>query len=403
VTALCLILIGALFAGDGSTAPTAQVSTIDGAMRDVQITSIDSESLHGRVAGSETAIPLSDIDRITMMTAPPTPPATARPCTFHLADGGLIEGRLLSIGEGEKGVQIDAGLPKPVALGLDALAGVRFGRTDHAAAEAEFLNRLAQRAAGRDVLIVPQGDKAVSLPGALEHLGPEHWTFRFGDKLQTASLDKAFGVILGGITSASSERGAMLQLAGRNRVAARIRSGDASSLRVDAGPLGDLTLPWHEIASISLRSQRVVYLSDLEPLRTQQHSLFDVSWPPQRDTNVTGGPIILNGRSYSKGLGVHAYTALTYKLDGDFERLIAMIGIDESAENGSVIFRVKNGDRTLFESKLITAPEPRPISVDIRGVRELTLECDGGPDLDLSDHCDWADARVIRATSNAAH
>lgn len=405
---LCTTLLVVMAADRPAAAlePAARISTVEGAELDIQFVSIQTDLLRYHTSTGDGEIPLADLDRVTLQATPSE--AEARPkgtsCVFYLADGGQLEGVILKPqDESDKDVRVHAGLAEPLVLRLDALAGVRFGRQNHPAAEAEFDSRLAQRAAGRDLLVVPQDSNAVVLPGALERLEPNRWTFRFGDKLQVAALEKAFGVVLGGVKPPASNGSATLHLTGRNRIVGRIRSADHRSIAIDAGPLGQMNLPWNAISTIVLRSDRVVYMSDLEPSTTRQQSLFDVSWPPRRDTSVTGGPIVLNGRSYSRGLGVHADTSVSYKLDGGFERFLGTIGIDDNAGSGSAVFRVRGDDRVLHQSNVMTTRESQTIAIDVRGVRELTLECAAGPDLDLADHGDWADARLIRASTGPGH
>jgi hypothetical protein len=118
---------------------------------------------------------------------------------------------------------------------------------------------------------------------------------------------------------------------------------------------------------------------------------------------VAGGPLVLNGRRYEKGLGVHADTTLTYKLDGNFETFMATIGIDDSPGGGSAVFRVRGDERVLHQSDVLFARDSQRVVVDVRGIRELKLECSRGPDLDLGDHGDWAEARLIRAATEPAH
>ncbi len=109
------------------------------------------------------------------------------------------------------------------------------------------------------------------------------------------------------------------------------------------------------------------------------------------------------GRHYSRGVGVHATTSLRYRLDGKYERFCAEAGIDdEAAPYGSVVFRVRGDDRELIQTpKLKGGDKPVTISVDVSGVNVLILEADAGDDLDLSDHADWAQARLIRARRSA--
>ncbi len=385
----------------------ANISTVEGTTLDAQITSIQSDVVHYRLSNRDDQIQIADVERILFSRPSATPRISAGKsvCMFHFADGSWLEGRLLPPRDSaDKLIHVDVGWAQPLSFRLDALAAVQFGRNEHAAAEAEFNTRLTHRDPGRDLLIVPQADKAVVLPGALEGLRPDQWTFRIGDKLQTAALDKAFGVVLGGDEPPQTEGNAIIELAGHRRIAARIKSADDVTLRLESSAFGSLDLPWSDVTSISLRSGRVVYLSDLEAAKTVQRSVFDVAWPPRRDTNVTGGPLVIDQRRYSKGLGVHAYSALTYNVGGKFDRLVATIGVDDSAADGaSAVFRVRGDDRMLFESKALTSRRSEAVNVELRGVRQLTLECDGGADIDLADHGDWAEARLIRASPNRTH
>ena len=64
------------------------------------------------------------------------------------------------------------------------------------------------------------------------------------------------------------------------------------------------------------------------------------------------------------------------------------------------MFRVKNGDKVLYESKAVTRQsEPLTIKVPITKVLQLTLEADFGKNFDFGDHCVFAEARVIKQGS----
>ncbi|GAF72269.1 unnamed protein product, partial [marine sediment metagenome] len=252
--------------------------------------------------------------------------------------------------------------------------------------------------------IVVRGGGPSVLPGALEGLTPAGWTFRFGAKVRTASLERAYAAVLGAAPVLRGRLPVSVYLGERGWFDVRIVKADASRLVVDAGSLGELAIPWRCIERAVLRSGRVVYVSDVEPVGVVRRSLFDVDWPVRVDQNVTGGPVSLGGRVHEKGLGVHAFAAVSYSLDGEFERFSAMIGVDDSvAPQGNVVFRVTADGRELFLSGAVRGDErPRAISLDVRGVKTLTLECDYGEDLDLSDHADWGSARLIRLKAGSA-
>jgi hypothetical protein len=141
-----------------------------------------------------------------------------------------------------------------------------------------------------------------------------------------------------------------------------------------------------------------VYLSDLKPIDEQQRSVFDIRWPVRFDRAVSNRPLVLNGRSYAKGLGVHAHSEVTYQLDQAYLSFAATIGIDDfTRPAGHVIFQVFGDNRELYSSGPITGrDDPRDVLVDLAGVRVIRLVVQQAEQLDIGDHADWANARLIK-------
>ncbi|MCG8404004.1 MAG: NPCBM/NEW2 domain-containing protein [Phycisphaerales bacterium] len=379
-----------------------RVGLFDARTLDVELIEITSQGrVRYRLKDREAEIALDDVLRIS-----PQRKVLSRgrrissdADTFYLADGGVLHGRMRTgRSNAPRVLQVDIGWEKPVPIPFAALAAVRTASMESPEVEREFQRRIADRKPGRDTMIIAKDGKAVVVPGSLERLEPEGWEFRFGSRTRSDRLDKVYGFVLSAPSVEPRERPANVLLNDGDRFTAQILSADESGLDVDAGPLGRLTLPWAWIRTIDLRSDRMVYLSDMEPLKIEQDSMTGASWPPQRDKNVTGGSIRLGRRIYEKGIGVHADTTLTYKLDGQFERFSAVVGIDHSVgAYGSVVFRVRTDDKIRYESQLVRGGEaPRTVSVDVTGAKMLTLECDMARELDLSDHADWANALLIR-------
>jgi chitodextrinase len=109
-----------------------------------------------------------------------------------------------------------------------------------------------------------------------------------------------------------------------------------------------------------------------------------------------GVPLSINGTSYVKGLGVHAYSEIRYQLDGICTAFTAVVGLDdEVGGNGSVVFSVWGDGTQIFNSGLLTGSSPGvPVSVGLHGIRELALIVTDGGDGPASDHADWADVRL---------
>ncbi|MFQ5423749.1 MAG: NPCBM/NEW2 domain-containing protein [Phycisphaerae bacterium] len=383
-----------------------RLETLDGRTVDARVVRIEPDGrVVARTAAGDAVFALADLDRIDRPNAAGASgvaDTTGPRCVFFLEDGGRLAGRFVeTLGAGGAGrrLRVGIGLKQAVDLPFDRIAGIRFAAERQPAGEDEFQTRLAARAAGRDLLIVLRSGKPVVLPGAMESLSPEGWSFRFGRRTRSAALEQAYAVVLGRGAGGAALQAAMLRLIHDERLHGRIVSADAAAVVVDAGAIGRLAIPWSRIERIDLASGRVVYLSDLNPIASDVRSVFGTEWPVQWDRNVTGGAIALDGRTYRKGIGVHAHATLTWELEPGFERVLAVVGLDDSVRpRGSVVFRVRGDGRLLFESDETTGSDPpRAIAVEVAGVRRLTLECDESRGLDIGDHADWANARLIRS------
>ncbi len=112
-----------------------------------------------------------------------------------------------------------------------------------------------------------------------------------------------------------------------------------------------------------------------------------------------GHTISLNGRTYAKGLGVHANGRIRYALAGRCQNFSAFIGLDDEIRHqnqfGSVTMEVWADGVRLYDSGLITQSTPnKTVNVDISGRSELTLVVNQANENNWFDHADWADARV---------
>jgi len=108
-----------------------------------------------------------------------------------------------------------------------------------------------------------------------------------------------------------------------------------------------------------------------------------------------GNIITINGTEYSRGLGVHAQSTITYKLDGKYERFLSDIGLDDEVGNsGSVIFTVLLDGKQLYTSGLMNGTSTtKSIDLSIAGGNLLTLTV--SPDGDNGmDHASWGGARL---------
>lgn len=135
-----------------------------------------------------------------------------------------------------------------------------------------------------------------------------------------------------------------------------------------------------------------VYLDVLEPLSVSQ------GWGElQRNRSVTEKPLRIAGRTYRRGLGTHAVSHLTYNISAEnWRSFSAWAGLD-SAGTGTIRFRVLVDGIERWDSGTMRAQDPpKQVLVDVTHAETLELVVDDAGDDIMSDHANWADAKLLR-------
>jgi len=168
----------------------------------------------------------------------------------------------------------------------------------------------------------------------------------------------------------------------------------------------ELALSWDTVSRIDVQSPRLTHLSDMKPDEEVQQSIVAVRRTWKRDRNVIGGILRLRvfdaqtnrEIEFQKGIGSHSLCRLTYELDGEYDRFLATVGIDAGTHGKGDCDISVTGDGKALYTQRVTGQDktPHELQLDISGVRRLTIAVEPGHDLDLADHVNWCDARLIR-------
>jgi hypothetical protein len=265
-----------------------------------------------------------------------------------------------------------------------------------------FFAELQEESRKRDVAYLKNGDR---IEGTLSALGGKTGCVFTSDgrKVQTPWAQ------LAGIAF-NTDRQARLRTKGR--FARAILDGGARvnllDLRFDdksrrwAGKTqfgAAIDLPEVCLLALDVRQAAAVDLSEMTPARYEHRPYLGPAWPLAKDAAATGRPLRLAGNTFEKGLGMHAASQATYKLDGKYTRFDAVVGIDEMSRRGRARVAIEvDGKRIdLNEGKELTAQTtPLPVRLDVKGVRTLTLIVEVGSFGDVQADVNWAKARLIK-------
>ena len=166
--------------------------------------------------------------------------------------------------------------------------------------------------------------------------------------------------------------------------------------------------PWQQITVVRPRTDRVVYLGDLQPVDYKHIPFLDVQWPFHVDRNVLGGQLRIAERWYRRGIGMHSTARLAYNVPAGCDRFQVEVGIDDQAQRqGSVVFSLylqkaaddKSGGRW---QRVAASPVMRggqavqQLSIPLQGAKRLALVVECADQGDQRDLANWLNPCFLR-------
>jgi hypothetical protein len=363
-------------------------TTLEGTTARGQIAAIGAD---GQVTGEGVPSGLK-LDGLRAITREVAPVAGAEVLVVELVGGGRIRGASLAMAD-EK-FQIGWALGDKVSLPIDVVRSVRFRP---GVVSTEFDAALAKPSADNDRLFVEVDGQIAMLTGLIESITPETVAFQYEGKQQSLPSGKLFGLVMAQVGVAGrASSGVTVELADGSRVAGIARELADGQLSVGVGP-ASVSLPWSAVKRVSVRSSRLAYLSDLDPIEVEEYRLVTLPQPWQRDKSVGRKTLTIGEQKFDRGLGVHAYSRLVFDVGGDYDQFLAVIGIDAAADRrGDCVFVVVGDGRELARERMTGAMPGKALTLEIAGVKRLSLIVEPGAELDLADLANWADARVVK-------
>jgi hypothetical protein len=180
----------------------------------------------------------------------------------------------------------------------------------------------------------------------------------------------------------------------------------ADSVEVTTSCGVKLTYTPKTVARLDYTSDKIAYLADLKPSNLVEASPFDTVEHYQVNRNLDGGPLKLEGKVYTSGLAIHAYTEIEYNLKGDYREFRAYLGVDDAVggHDGPTPVRIVAVDRADKETELAKylierkdrGKAPKSLTINVKDVQKLKIIVGTGDLQDIGKHVDLADAKVTK-------
>jgi nicotinamidase-related amidase len=160
-----------------------------------------------------------------------------------------------------------------------------------------------------------------------------------------------------------------------------------------------------------LPPQPDIYLDDLPYIPNDYipHSKYTEAclWHPQKGKSFEEKPLRVRNTTYSHGMGFRAPSSVQYEIKPEYERFVALAGVDENileqhlgrflAMHSSVVFKLFIDGKQVAESPAIgISQEPWRFDVPIpKGSRRINLVCMDAGSRHMLDYGNWIDAGFV--------
>ena len=391
----CAIIAALIILAAPLSLTAGVVHTVSGERHEGELTSISADGQVLLQQGDDSlTIPLADVFRIDLSRGPATAYAEAFTAEVRTVCGSRFYGELL---EHEDGIGLKSSVFRDtISFDMENVIAVRFRWTDeHWLTDERLQDTLDQADRHTDALYVVTPRGVIPFSVAIEQIGTERTSFTRRDERREIETGAVSAVVF-----------ATQELADRPPVEIVLEDGSVLRCTIAEMDNGEfelyaagakLAVELSRVTFIEIDNPGVVYLSDLRPADVREVPFFSHVWEHRIDRSVTGGPLLLDGRRYARGLGCHTRTILTYDLGGRYRTFTAVLGIDDAARPlGSVQFVVRADGEELFSRVITGNDEAVPVTLDISGVDRLTLIADFADNASVGDHANWADARLMK-------
>ena len=267
-------------------------------------------------------------------------------------------------------------------------------------------SRLTRMKTDADLLIVRSGGGLDYQKGVLHDVTEDVVRFDLDGKVLPAKRAKVFGFVYhhGAAAEMPPAICRITDAAGSLWPVRSLSLGEKLQWTTPAGV--SVSQPCENIAQIDFSAGKLLYLSDLKPDSIAWTPYFGVREPPAamkqfyapRFDRGFDSPVLRLGRvDYQKGIALHSRTELVYRLPERFSRFLAVAGIADAVRpGGKVRLVVRGDDKVLFEAAFAGSDAPRPIDLDVNGVRRLTILVDFEDGINRGDHLLLCNARVSK-------
>ncbi|HMO15349.1 MAG TPA: NPCBM/NEW2 domain-containing protein [Pirellulaceae bacterium] len=367
--------------------------TIEGSLDGIDATGIISGS------GLNADLRLNDIASLAkMQSAQQQNDRTA--FIVRLVGGGVVRSNDVTLENDRFQVVTAAGT---LVVGAESIQAIIFNKFMDNATLSQALNE-PDGTQDRVIVATSSGDQVV--PGLLKSFSDSKIEIEFRGRIRSITVsNNVIGLIMANLKQElpAGTRVRAVATDGSTFVGA-FRGLESNKLKLDLVGSRPVELDWQKINRIYIQSDRVLYLSDLQPVAVEEQALGTTLFNWQADRNVYSQPLSLydpekgDFDEYDRGLGTHSFCRLEYEITGGgYTNFLASVGLDRlSRHRGDCEVAVVVDGIEVWTRRVRGNEAPHQVDIELSNARKLALVVRPGEHLDLGDHVNWVDARLLK-------
>ncbi|MEX2112756.1 MAG: NPCBM/NEW2 domain-containing protein [Pirellulales bacterium] len=397
-----MLVTGAALVG---AAPEFEAATLDGRTAVGKLVALDGQQAVLQTENGDSAFALESLATLSRQNDTVHPAAKSSSWVELVDDSGLAAVEYLTK-EGTAAVTLTNG--DKLEIPTRAIRWVRFASpTDDDGKLTKQWSEITHSAAAGDLVVVRKEEALDFLEGVVRDLTAETCDFEFEGETIAVKRGKLAGLIYFR-TAAADLAEPLGQVMTRDGSRLAIASAALEDGRLKMATPGGvaLTLPLDDITRLDFSTGKIAYLSDLDPQRVEYVPYFGLRqalpaladyYSYRRDSGFENQPLLLDGKTYRKGLAVQSRTTLAYRLPGKFRLFKAVVGIgDDVRATGDATLSIQADGKTLWQGELRGGEPAQELELELGGARRLEIVADYGPKQDVGDRINLCEARVTK-------
>ena len=375
--------------------PRVEVSTLSGEDTAGQLVSISDNTWQINVDGKTVQVPSEGILNSKFFVAGASASKT-EPLELLLTDGSLFH--VTRAHADSRALDVTSTVAGQLKIPRNFVKSLRFAKSSTSVDDA--WKKLIDRNPRKDMIVVRKNDVLDFVEGVIGDVSESQINVLLDGENIPVKRDRVFGLIFYQREPGKAGSAARVEFLNgdRFRIHTIASAADQTNLSLTLAAGSTITIPTDQVKSIDFSSGRLAWLDQIKPREIKhEFQIIDLVKHYKVNRGIHDGEQLAVGKkTFSRGVTIRSRTLVRYRLDGDFNRFQAWMGIQKGLY-GDVTVTISCDGTELHSGDVAPETPPQRLDLDVSGKYSLEILVDFGKgNTDTGDHLVLGSARLLK-------